>query len=258
MGDSLSTADDLVDALHGAADAGEVSRIRARVADDEPVIGVRMGTLFDIAKRATDVPRTELEALFAHPAYEPRLAAFCILDFRARRRLDDEGRADLAGLYLDHHDAVSTWDMVDRAAPRVLGWPVLVGATAFSVLQDLTRSRDPLRRRSAITAPLWFIKKGSDADVRRGLEIADRLAEDRHPRVASAVTIYRKHASGKRRVVVMRCKPVGVSLGLGGPALGAQPLARLAGRSYESLGFARMGKRQVGELFEVILWERGI
>lgn len=195
MGDPLTTARGLVTALHDAAEPGEVEQIRRRVADDEPVFGVRMGTLFAAAKRATDLPLAELQSLFAHPAYEPRLAAFCILDFRARRRLTDDERATLAAAYLDHHDAITSWDMVDRAAPRVLGWPILIGAADFAILEELARSDEPLRRRSAITAPLWFIKKGTDADVARGLRIAGVLSGDRHPRVASAVKIYREHAS---------------------------------------------------------------
>lgn len=84
--------------------------------------------------------------------------------------------------------------MVDRAAPRVLGWPILVGAIDGAVLDELAGDDDPLRRRSAITAPLWFIKKGSSADVERGLAIASSLDGDEHPRVRSAVLIYRKHA----------------------------------------------------------------
>src|SRR5690606_17613334 len=116
---------ELVAALQNASDARETERIRARVATDEPVIGVRMGTLFETSMLAADIPSAELERLLAHPAYEPRLAAFCILDFRARRRLSDKARKDLATMYLDHHDAITTWDMVDRAAPRVLGWPIL-------------------------------------------------------------------------------------------------------------------------------------
>lgn len=199
MGDSLRTAHDLVAALQVAADPDEVKRIRPRVAPDEPVIGVRMRTLFDTSKSATHLPPSELEQLFTHPAYEPRLAAFCILDFRARGRRTVEERVGLATVYLDHHDAITTWDMVDRAAPRVLGWPILIGASEFRILTDLAHAPDPLRRRSAITAPLWFIKKGTAADVARGLAIADLLSADQHPRVASAVKTYRKHASRYRR-----------------------------------------------------------
>lgn len=190
----LSTAAQVAKALYDAADPIEEAKIRNRVADDEPVIGVRMGTLFDIAKSAVDLPGTELDALLEHPAYEMRLSAFCVLDFRARQKLTDDERASLARIYLDRHDAISTWDMVDRAAPRVLGWPILIGAVDGAVLDELAGAADPLRRRSAITAPLWFIKKGTSADVERGLAIASALDGDDHPRVRSAVEIYRKHA----------------------------------------------------------------
>lgn len=194
MATPFSTAAQVVEALHDAADPIEEAKIRNRVADDEPVIGVRMGTLFSIAKSAVDLPAAELEALFEHEAYETRMSAFCVLDFRARRKREDDERAALAHIYLDRHDAISTWDMVDRAAPRVLGWPILVGAIDGAVLDELAGDDDPLRRRSAITAPLWFIKKGSSADVERGLAIASSLDGDEHPRVRSAVLIYRKHA----------------------------------------------------------------
>ncbi|MFE7223874.1 DNA alkylation repair protein [Nocardioides sp. NPDC057577] len=195
----LSTAAQVVEALRNAADPSEEAKIRNRVAEKEPVIGVRMGTLFDIAKSAVDLPRTELDALFEHPAYETRMSAFCVLDFRARRNLTDDERAALARIYLDRHDAITTWDMVDRAAPRVLGWPILIEVIDDVVLDELAGAADPLRRRSAITAPLWFIKKGSPADVERGLEIASSLDGDDHPRVRSAVEIYRKHALQRLR-----------------------------------------------------------
>ena len=195
MGGRLDSASEIVAALQRATDPAETEKIRNRVVADEPIISVRMGMLFEISKRATDLAPAELEQLFDHPAYEPRLAAFCILDFRARRRLSDSERAALADTYLDRHDAITTWDMVDRAAPRVLGWPILIEAIDFSLLHDLAASADALRRRSAITAPLWFIRKGSRADVERGLVIADQLSAETHPRVTSAVKIYRKHAS---------------------------------------------------------------
>lgn len=198
MRPAFSTATGVEQALRDAADPSEEAKIRGRVAEGEPVIGVRMGTLFDIAKGATGLPEAELGTLFGHEAYEPRLVAFCVLDFRARRKLDDDARAGLARTYLDRHDAITTWDMVDRAAPRVLGLPILVGAVDGRVLDDLARSADPLRRRSAITAPLWFARYGSDADVERGLAIAETLDGDTHPRVRSAVKIYRTHAARRR------------------------------------------------------------
>ncbi len=55
------------------------------------------------------LPRPELLSLLYHDAYEPRMAAFCVLDFQARGALSDGDRADRARLYLDRHDAITTY-----------------------------------------------------------------------------------------------------------------------------------------------------
>ncbi|GAA2745577.1 hypothetical protein GCM10009868_27570 [Terrabacter aerolatus] len=170
-----------------------LASVRRRLDPDEEALGVRMGTLFAIAKRHTGLPLTEVERLLAHPAYEPRLAALCVLDFKARRkRIDGHGRGTLARTYLGHHDRITTWDMVDRAAPRVIGlW--LVGRDK-QVLRDLAGSPDPLRRRTAMTAPLGLL---DTPDVEVGWELAAQLATDRDPLVHKPVGIFLKHAGSR-------------------------------------------------------------
>ena len=81
-----------------------------------PAIGMRMRDLFAVARAASALSLAAVDALLDHPAYEPRMAAFCILDFQAQREIGDPDRY---ALYLRRHDAITTWDMVDRAAPRV-------------------------------------------------------------------------------------------------------------------------------------------
>ena len=95
-------------------------------------------------------------------------------------------------MYLARHDRITTWDMVDRAAPRVLGgW--LVGLSK-DPLRELAAAPEPLRRRSAITAPLFCVVT-DDADlVAVGFELAARLAGDPDPVVHNAVGIFLKHA----------------------------------------------------------------
>ncbi len=174
------------------ADEAEAAKIRTRVAEGEQVIGVRMGTLFDLARQATALPDAELERLFVDPAYEPRMAAFCVLDFRARKRPGDPG---LCATYLRHHDRITAWDMVDRAAPRVVGSAVAGGP--YDVLHDLAGVADPLRRRTAMTAPLWFVKRGDDTDLAAGYAIAARLCADPDPVVHNAVGIFLAHADAR-------------------------------------------------------------
>ena len=190
-----SAADVILSELEAARTDEALASVRRRLAPDEAALGVRMGILFAIAKCHTAMPLSEVERLLAHPAYEPRLAAFCVLDFKARRkRPGDHERGTLARTYLGHHDRITTWDMVDRSAPRVVGlW--LVGKDK-QILRDLAASPDPLRRRTAMTAPLGFL---DSADVEAGWEVAAQLAADRDPLVHKPVGIFAKHAGDRDR-----------------------------------------------------------
>jgi 3-methyladenine DNA glycosylase AlkD len=85
--------------------------------------------------------------------------------------------------------------MVDRAAPSVVGGHLL--GRSCAPLHELARSRDPLRRRTAITAPLWFIRYGGDADLAQVLPVAALLAADPDPVVHRAVGIALKHAGAR-------------------------------------------------------------
>jgi hypothetical protein len=138
--------------------------------------GMRMKLLFETAKAATSISPNELDRLFAESSYEARLAAFCILDFQARQRLGD---LTLRDTYLRHHDRIDDWGMVDRAAPRVVGATLTRGP--YDLLHELAASADPLRRRTAMTAPLWFLKVGDDSDVGAGLAVAEMLHDDPDP-----------------------------------------------------------------------------
>jgi 3-methyladenine DNA glycosylase AlkD len=190
-----STAAAVVAELGQAATEADLAKVQARLTDGEAALGVRMGTLFAGARTHTGMPLAEVQRLLAHPAYEPRLAAFCVLDFKARRkRTGAHERGTLARTYLGHHHAITSWDMVDRAAPRVIGqW--LVGKDK-QILRDLAASPDPLRRRTAMTAPLGFLDV---SDVETGYEIASALHDDRDPLVHKPVGIFLKHAGERDR-----------------------------------------------------------
>ena len=192
----LHTADDVLAALQTHADPGELPTVRRRLAPDEPAIGMRMRDVFATAKAAAALPDREIVTLLADPRYEARLAAFCVLDVRARRpRATADERRTLYELYLGHHDRITTWDMVDRAAPSVVGG-YLLGRPA-DPLVELAGSADPLRRRTAITAPLWFVRYGDPGDLGPLFTVAALLAGDPDPVVHRAVGIALKHAGGR-------------------------------------------------------------
>lgn len=155
------------------------------------VLGLRMGTLFDIAKRHSRMPLDEIERLLDEPAYEPRLAAFCVMDFSVRGSRDEALRRERYELYLRRHDRIDSWDMVDRAAPRVIG--EYLATRSREPLFELAAASDPLRRRTAMTAPLGFLRRG-DGDARADVfRLAGVLLEDPDPVVWKPVGIALRH-----------------------------------------------------------------
>lgn len=197
---SSPTAAEVVDALEAERSDVELAKNRRRLAPDEPAIGVRMRTLFRIAKGHQAMGLDEVERLLDHPAYEPRMAAFCILDFQARWKVEPVHRRALCDTYLRRHDAITTWDMVDRAAPRVVGGH-LATVGDLEPLHDLAASDDPLRRRTAVTAPLGFLD--DDGLRTEAFTIAARLAADPDPVVHNAVGIFLKHAGGRDQAALL-------------------------------------------------------
>lgn len=90
--------------------------------DDDVVIGVRMKVVFDLAKEFTDMPLDQVEVLLESPIHEARVGAVSIMDKQARRKRTPESRRkELFELYLRRHDRIDYWDLVDRAAPWVVG-----------------------------------------------------------------------------------------------------------------------------------------
>ena len=102
---------------------------------DVPVIGVRMGAVFEIAKAHAGLSLADVDALLDRDEYEVRMVAVALLDFKARdRRIDDAGRRELYEMWMSRLDRMDIWDLIDRSAPRVLG------------VYLVDKSRDPLSR----------------------------------------------------------------------------------------------------------------
>ena len=190
-----SEADRVVGELQALASPTELAKLRRRLPPGEEAFGLRMRDLFDTARAHRDLSLATVEALLEHPAYEPRMTAFCILDFKARRKLSETERAELYALYLRRHDRITAWDMVDRAAPHVVGG--YLAGRSLAPLEQLAGGA-PLQRRTAITAPLYFIGNGSDEDMAGGFALAARLADDPDPVVHNALGIFLKHAGGRQ------------------------------------------------------------
>jgi hypothetical protein len=152
-----------------------------------------MGRIFALAKACIDMEPDEIERLLERPDHASRVGAVSVMDWQARRRsTTDERRRELFELYVRRHDLIDTWDLVDRTAIWVVGEYLV--ERPRDVLNELARSPEPMRRRTAILATYAFIRRG-DLDDTFG--IADLLLEDEDDLVDKAVGWMLREA-GKR------------------------------------------------------------
>jgi 3-methyladenine DNA glycosylase AlkD len=129
------------------------------------------------------MPLTEIRALLASPNHLVRVGAVSIMDFQARStKTSADDRRALFELYIDEHDQIDTWDLVDRSAIWVVG--EYLRDKPRDVLYELARSDRPMERRTAILSTFAFIRHGDLDDAYR---IAELLIGDDEDLVHKAV-----------------------------------------------------------------------
>lgn len=150
---------------------------------DDYFVGVRMGTVFSLAKEFTAMDLDQIEVLMESPVHEARAGAMSIMEKKARHRgATPEQIGALAELYLRRHDRVDNWDLVDLAAHHVLGRHL--NGRPRDVLYDLARSDNPWERRTAIVATAHFIRH---RDLDDTFALSGILVHDDHELVQKAV-----------------------------------------------------------------------
>lgn len=143
---------------------------------DDVFIGVRMLHIFDLAKVFIATPPQEIERLLDSPVHELRAGALSIMSKQATaKKTPDSRRTELFDLYLRRHDRINNWDLVDLAAPNVIGNYLL--DKPRDVLYELAQSPNPWERRTAIYSTLAFVRRGEVADT---IAIATILVNDPH------------------------------------------------------------------------------
>lgn len=145
-------------------------------------IGVKMGTLFALAKEFAGMPVTELEKLLENPIHEIRAGAVSIMDKESRsKKITEARRKEFYELYMRRHDRINNWDLVD------LGCLNMTGSYLFdkprAVLYKLAKSKIIWERRTAILSTCYFIRKGEVADT---FKIAEILVNDKEDLIHKA------------------------------------------------------------------------
>jgi 3-methyladenine DNA glycosylase AlkD len=172
------------------AEASEAERVKyeryfppAERRRGDEFIGVRMGTVFELAKAFALMPPQEIEKLLESEVHEVRAGAVSIMAKQAQlKTVTDARRQALYDLYLRRHDRINDWDLVDLGAWYVVGrW--LVGRP-HDVLYRLAKSKDPWERRTAILATFSFMRQGDYDDT---FALAELMLKDPHPLTQKAV-----------------------------------------------------------------------
>lgn len=167
---------------------------------DNKFLGVSFGKIFPVAKQFIDMPLSEIEVLLESPYYEVRMGAVSIMDFQAReKKVTPAKRKALFDLYIRRHDRINNWDLVDRAAPFVVGG--YLADKPRRILYKLARSRNPWERRTAIVSTYYFIRAG---EVDETFAIAEILRKDEHDLVQKAVGSWIREAGKKDQEQLVR------------------------------------------------------
>lgn len=157
------------------------------------ILGVRMASIFSLAKEFVAMPLEEIEKLLGNDYYEVRMGAVSIMDFQARdKKITPEQRKALYDLYMKRHDRINNWDLVDRSAPYVVGGYLF--DKDRKPLYKLSKSKNMLERRTAIVATYFFIRQNDTADT---FAIAELLVHDPHELINMAVGGWVREAGKK-------------------------------------------------------------
>ena len=156
-------------------------------------LGVRHTNIFLLAKKFTQLPFSEIGKLLDDKYYEARMGAVSIMDFQARdKKVTAERKKELFDLYISKHHFINNWDLVDRAAPYVVGG--YLSDKPRKILYRLAKSKNVWERRTAIVATYYFIRQN---DVEDTFKIAEILIHDKHDLINKAVGSWIREA-GKR------------------------------------------------------------
>jgi len=138
-------------------------------------MGVKMGSLFALAKEFGEMPITEIEKLLENPVHEVRAGAISIMDKASRnKKISKDRLKDFFELYMRRHDRINNWDLCDLGCLHMTG--SYLYDKSHAILYKLARSKNIWERRTAILSTCYFIRQGDTTDT---FKIAEILVHDK-------------------------------------------------------------------------------
>jgi 3-methyladenine DNA glycosylase AlkD len=158
-------------------------------------MGVKIGTLFALAKEFGEMPIEEIEKLLESKIHEVRAGAVSIMDKASRnKKISKERLKDFFDLYMRRHDRINNWDLCD------LGCLYMTGSYLYDkshdILNKLASSKNIWERRTAILSTCYFIRQGDTNDT---FKIAEVLVNDKEDLIHKATGWMLRFAGTKDR-----------------------------------------------------------
>jgi 3-methyladenine DNA glycosylase AlkD len=169
------------DPRRAAAQAKYFKTGKAEYGEGDRFIGITVPVLRKIARQHISLGFGDLARLLASSVHEYRLAALEILVAQYEQG-DQAQRKRVVAFYLRQTGRMNNWDLVDTAAPYILGEHLKTRPR--QVLDDLAASEDLWERRIAIVSTLALIRDGEIAETHR---IARKLLADEQDLIHKAV-----------------------------------------------------------------------
>ena len=149
--------------------------------------------IFALAKEFQDTPVPEVIKLLKTNNDDYQLGAVSILDWKARNKKTSEiDKKAIYEAYINNHQWINNWGMVDRAAPYAIGGYLF--DKDRKPLYGLANSKNPMERRTAIVSTYFFIRKNEIEDT---FKIAEILVNDPEHFVQTAVGSWIREAGKK-------------------------------------------------------------
>jgi len=150
-------------------------------AEGDRFLGVTMPEIRRVAKRHQDMDFQAMDALLASPWHEARMCALVAL-IEQFKKADAAGRTVIFDFFMAHTRRVDNWDLVDLAAPNIVGAYLL--DRPRDVLYRLAQSDFLWEQRIAMVSTLAFIRRDQLDDA---YALADRLLDHGHDLMHKAV-----------------------------------------------------------------------
>jgi 3-methyladenine DNA glycosylase AlkD len=179
----LPTAKEFIERMKAHQSDDELKKIlryfksgKGEYGEGDKFMGIRMGTLFKLAKDAMAMETDEINKLLDSQVHEVRAGAMSIMNYQGRdKKTSNEKRKVLFDLYIKRHDRINNWDLVDLAAQFVVGGYLFLSGKPRDVLYKLATSRNMWERRTSIVSTAYFIRQRQLEDT---FQVAEILVND--------------------------------------------------------------------------------